>query len=404
MRSLIKTVSAALAAIFTCFCFTACLNPVSIDSSGFVVAVGVDLGKTKPYEVTLQLQRESAGDASSGNGGSIILSVEASDLFNAAEELSYGIPYTLNFSRTHVFIFGKELAEKGLIGSFLDFPFDLLRIRLSALMIVVDSPVRDYIGGLASNNTPNVAKLHDDIVSDVGRTGATAAINAALYFEAIGCGLFDPVMTLGSYDEDVITDTGQKEASSKGENPIGEGGEGRIGGMKSFTSGSALFDGGRMCGELDQDETRYMNMGSGDFRQGTIQYETDKGTASLFVKLIRSERTVELTGESAKAVLDVKLTVSVENDPSGRIGREWLNGERETLACFIRDKIVSVFIKCRCAGCDAFRLGRSCAKYLKTVEEYRGFDWKSIYNKLEFEVKIDLTLDDEYTVGTNGGN
>ena len=201
--------------IAVCMLFTSCLHPISIDNCGYVVVIGVDEGAEERYEITFELQRESSGEAQENNGGAIILSVEVKDIFDAVNIISRGIEYDLNFTRTHALIFSEKIARNGEIGDFMDFSFDVLRIRRSALMIVTECGVREYIGGLAANNDANIAKLQDDLISDMEMTGELAAINIAHFLEACEEGRFDAVMPVGHYDGEIITDTKQHDSASK---------------------------------------------------------------------------------------------------------------------------------------------------------------------------------------------
>lgn len=194
-KSLLRT--AALTALTAAVCtallpLCGCLNPVSLDNYGYVVTVGADIGQKEKYEVILELQRESSNASDENEGGAIVLSVEAENLFDAINKISYGVPYELSFTRTHVFVFGEELARKGMIPDFLGLSFDTLRIRTSAMVQVTHCSVREYLGGLSANNNANLSTLQDDIINDARKTGRIAVINVAHCFEACGGGRFDP--------------------------------------------------------------------------------------------------------------------------------------------------------------------------------------------------------------------
>lgn len=83
-KSLLRT--AALTALTAAVCtallpLCGCLNPVSLDNYGYVVTVGADIGQKEKYEVILELQRESSNASDENEGGAIVLSVEAENLF-----------------------------------------------------------------------------------------------------------------------------------------------------------------------------------------------------------------------------------------------------------------------------------------------------------------------------------
>lgn len=375
----------------------ACLNPVSVDNCGYVVAIGADLGKSKAYDITLELQRESAGEATENSGGALILSVEADDIFSAIDTLSSGIAYKLNFTRTHIFIFGEELARKGRISDFLEMSFDVLRIRKSALMIVSKAPVRDYIGGLVSNNNANIAKMQDALISNVERTGEISAVNISLFYEAVDEGRFDAVMPIGRYDSEIITDTKQYDATKKGENPIKDAkNASRIGGMQSLTEGSALFSGAAMVGTLSGYETQFMNIVRGDFKEGSIFVEYDGKHASVFA--IKNKRSIKIvnSGDNYAAKVFIKLNITVERDPAAELGKRFYSGAGSALERFFERELKKVFIKCRDLGSDAMGFGRYVSMLFKSTEALEAFDWKEAYKTFDVDFTVELTLDDGY--------
>lgn len=378
--------------------FAACLNPISIDDSGYVVAVGADVGKEKKYEITLELQRASAGTDSEHNGGAIILSVEAEDLFDAVGELSSGISYNLNFTRTHIVLFSQELAEKGMINDFLAVSFDVLRIRRSALMLITHSSVREYIGGLAANDSANIAKMQDFMISGVRRTGGIAAINIARYYEAIEDGRFDPVLPMGYFDDSIITDQKQKADAEKGEDPLADAKKGdRVGGMQGLTLGSALFDGSRLAGTLGYHDTQFMNIGRGDFRQGTVTLTLPDGSAaSVFLLLKHRSVKVDTSGDEPTAEMRLQLSITVESDPSGTIGQNWEDGGAAFLTEYIESELARVFGLCKEKNCDAMGFGRYASMNFTNTDDWEDYGWKGSYPLLTVAFTADLVLDDEY--------
>ena len=375
------------------------MHPVSVERCGYVVAIGVDEGTAKEYEITLELQRESTGEAQDG-GGSIILSCEARDIFEAVSELSSNTAYDLNFTRTHFFIVGEKLAKEGKLKDIMNMSFDVLRIRKSALMVVARCSVRDYIGGIASNNNANIAKMQDALISNVETTGETAAINLSLFLEAVNGGRLDAAAPIGYYDERIITDMKQRDSAEKGENPISDAEKGaRIGGMQGLTRGCALFDGEMMCGELSPAQTQFMNLVRGDYKRGTIAYPLENGeTASLLVFPNKRRIDVELGGDAPHARVTLGLNVTVERDPSNNIGKNWENGEREKLKAHLEEALKAVFEECRACSSDAMGFGKYASMNFRSTEEWEAFSWKNAYKSLYAEFRVELNLDDEYLV------
>ena len=396
---IIKLTALLTAGITASFAFSGCLNPISIDSCGYVVTVGADIGKNAPYEVILELQRERSNVSNESEGGAIILSEEGNNIFEVIKKLSEGIPFQLNFTRTHLFVFSEALARAGLIKDFLEMSFDTLKIRESALMLITHCSVRDYIGGLNSNNNANLSKLQDDLMNDVNHSGHAAIINLNRFYESCREKRFDPAIPMGFYNDRILTDVKQKDTTLKGENPLEEGTSGvRLGGMKSLTYGAALFDGAVMTGTLDADDTQFMNLGRGTFKNGSISYLCDDGTVLTFtLEIDKRKVNIEMEKDgNIRAETDLKLNLTVQQDAGLIIGNNWESGMKETLEKFIENELKRVFLKCRNCNCDAMGFGRDVSKKFRKTSEWEAFDWKQAYKNTDADFNVELKLDDRY--------
>lgn len=393
----VKTPALILALIILPLMFKGCLNPISIDSCGYVVTIGVDLGKKEPYEITLELQREHSNESSQNEGGAIILSDEGNNIFEVIKKLAENIPFQLDFTRTHVFLFSEAAARAGLIDDFLKMAFDTLRIRESAIMLITHCTVRKYIGGLNANNNANLSKLQDDLMRDVEHSGHAAITNVNRFREGCMERRFDSAIPMGFYDGEIITDVKQKEKSNKGENPIEKSEKaGRIGGMKSLTCGAALFDGAVMTGMLGADDTQFMNLGKGTFKNGSISCVQKDGSVLTFTLTLNKRKVKIEMGERVKAGIDLQMDLTVQQDAELTIGKNWENGMKQILEEFIESELKRVFDKCQKCNCDALGIGRYVSKKFTNTAEWEKFDWKQAYKKARVDFNAELNLDDRY--------
>ena len=121
--------------------------------------------------------------------------------------------------------------------------------------------------------------------------------------------------------------------------------------------------------------------------------------AALIAKLEKKRISVNVDGApSAKAEYEISLTVG--QDKSGRIGREWRSGMQQKLERYFETELARVFKLCRDCGCDAMGFGRYASKKFGSVESWENLNWKSIYPELDAEFIVKLTLDDEYIAET----
>lgn len=395
MTALIIIVIALVASLLT-----GCLKPVSLDEYGYVVSVGIDRGAEGGYYYVFALQRALSEQNVDSEGGAIILACEGANVFEAINEIEGNIPYSLNFSRVNFIIVSRDTAEEGVLRSFVSTSFDSLRIRTSAVVIVSDSTAKEFIGGMYANNDANIAKLQSALMLDREKTGMVTFMSVSRLIEACSEGCFDFSSALGRFDKDVVTDTEQKKSESEGKDPLEDVSTGdRVGGLKSYIEGAAVFSEWRMTGTLTREETMFMNMVTGEFENGVITLEYDGGGEAdgtpFSVLLTLKRKRMEITGETAASVT-VELDAAVHMKDERITAEEadaWLTG---SLPGKLEAKLLSAFLKLRGFGSDAMRFGTEFVKKCRTESAWKEFRWKERYKDFMPEFHAVLTNTDKY--------
>lgn len=383
-----------------------CLQPVSLDEFGYVISIGIDRGESKRYCFTFMLQRELSESGTENEGGAIILSAEGDCLDDAVNAMEGNVPYTLSFSRANFFIFSRETASSDDLRDFFEISLDSLKIRPSAVIAVCEGEVSRFIGGLSSNNDANVTKLQTAVMLDAEKTGMVAIMSASRLFEATASGCFDYCAAYGKYDGEVITDMEQKKAEGEGKDPVAEAESGsRIGGLKSFMDGAAVFSGWRMTASLDREETMFLNIANGDFKNGalTLPAGKDGGLVTMLLSKRGVTRRVEIASDGTPhAYVEIKLAAGFHKKPNG-VGAEELSRWLDTEAArYIENRLNDVFLKCRDNGSDAMRFGTAAVKLFRSGEEWEKYGWKNRYRSLEAEFRVSIMNVDSTISGDLG--
>lgn len=373
----------------------ACLKPVSLEDYGYVISIGIDKGREKKYYITLMLQRQSSGQDSSSEGGAMILADEGGDIFDAINNIESNLPYLLNFSRTNFLIFGKAAAQEGLVKDFFEIPLDTLRIRATAILLFADGTASELIGGLASNNDDNLTKLQKAILLDRDMTGMVTVMNAGRLYEAAMEQRLDFSSAIGTVNDDIITDMQQKKSESEGENPIKdlEAGE-KTGGLKSVITGSALFDGWIMTGELNREETMLLNIVNGEFSSGLFLLPSDEGeSTTVRIELKKANKVFAGTDENNEPVFRISIDLYAAVYRNKRYDNA-KNAETEVCA-EIRDKLEEELRrldeKCKLANSDVMRLGACMSTSFSSAKDWEEYGWKKHFagSVTIFEVNIE---------------
>lgn len=336
----------------------ACLGPVSLDEYGYVISIGIDPGADKKWYFTFVLQRELAETDTQNEGGASILSEQADTFDDAVTAVEARAPYSLSFSRTAAFIFGREAAEQGAASVLRELSFDSLKIRASAAVIVASGTAKDFIGGLSANNDSNISKIQTAVMLDSRKTGRVTVMSAARFFESCETGAYGFCAPLGVSDPDVITDMSEKKSEADGKDPLeSTAPNAPVGGLSSYLSGTALFDGEYMTGVLDREQTMYLNLANGEFNTGTVTLETAEGEFTFVVTLLSMRRRL-LSDPPEHVEISLSLSAAVHKAPYDADIALLDRIITCDLARELESRMLFVAALTKKAGCDALRMGQ----------------------------------------------
>lgn len=400
MRSKLRLIFASILAAASLLVFSACLNPVSLDNYAYVATIGVDPGKEYKYDITLELQGENFSNADEISSGASILSDEGDTLFEVINKLYQRLPTELNFSRTNVFVFNKEIAESGAIEEFFTLSLDKLRIRSSSMVVISDCSAREFLGGRMANNDQNINRVHENIYRDALISGNVAVDSVASLYEACSGGRFDVGLSYCFFDSEIITDAKQRDEASQGNNPIGDSKSERIGGMQIYVGGAAIFDGWKMVGTFDFVDTQYLSLASGEFGTGSIAVPLDEGRTVVFAELDEHKTSVDIKDDKVTGEISITLSISLEQDPTGNMGAQWDGKYKDEMEKFFETELKRVFSRCRDLNSDAIGIGKEVSKKFTSAAEWEAFDWKNKYQDCELTFDVELILSDYYIAVT----
>lgn len=396
MRIKLKVLTIILIIIILSVSAVGCLNPTSLEKYGYVLTIGVDKGEEKKYEITFELQRELSGEEGGEHTGRVVLlSEEGNTIFEAINILYRRTSFNLSFARTHAFVFCKDLAESGKMKDFFSMSLDKLRIRQSAIVLIADGSAKEFLGGRSANNEANATRVHEDLLDGEDMVGETSIMNLGAIFESCDGGRFDVAFTYGSVDDKIITDAKQYESASTGENPV-QNPKDKVGGMQTQMDGAALFDGWKLVGTLPGHDTQILNIASGRFRNGSIAMDESKEVQyALLVQLDEYRVKIEIA-DKVKAEISVVLSLTIEQDPTGELGRNWEDKGKKLVEEYFEKELDHIAKYCKKVNSDALGIGRYVSKKFKTIEEWEAFEWKKVYPETEIKFNVDVILSDVY--------
>ncbi len=373
-----------------------CLDGVSLDSYGYVLSIGVDEGETEKYNVSFLLQKEGDSQESQTGAGSYVISAEGGDLFEAVRIAHAGLPFELNFSRVNFLLFSDAVASSNRMDEFLRFSFDLMKIRQSAKLLIVRGKCSDYLQGLSSTDQPNVAKRQYSYFRTYQTEGIIMMTNHAEFREAVLSGTFDAVLPVGEVDASITAEAGAN--APKTDLPINDkdttGGVRRTGGLRSYLLESALFDGERLAGFLDADDTEMILMACGNFERGFFSLQDEFGTTG-FVLIAAGEPQVSITlGDAPHASVRIPLYAQIEFDTGNTARQRWESELKAELEAHLSQELSRVFLQCRALDSDAMRFGTHAVKQFASRDAWRDYAWKEKYKSMTADFSATVMLSD----------
>jgi len=396
---------------------TACYDAHEMDDMLYVVAIGVDKGISDKWRLTIQFptMKEGGGQTQSGSGGGgqsqsgsggaeqsghSYASIDVLSFFTGIDMLNASLPRKLNFSHTQIIVFSEELAEEGLIGEYIASLSRFYEIRRSAHVFVVKGNAIDFI----KENKPVI-----------GTTISKSFQVLAHASENIG---FFPHTTLENFYEGLKSPYGQaisvmasvndsKSFAEKGE-PWGTqfktGGDyfagqfPRTGQNKIEVWGTALFNGDKMVGELNGDETRFLLMTRGEFKQGSFTMQDPKEPELIIPLDVRASKKpdIKVDCKGAKPVIQLK----VQLDADLLAVQSMINYEQPELQSLLEEAfkksveegITELIKKCQDLNTDVFHFGDYAAKNFLTIDAFENYDWNRCFNEAEVIVDVNFAI------------
>lgn len=223
-----------------------CWDRKEIEDVGFVVALGLDKGESKQVAITVQVAiprnisvAAGAGGGGGGGGGDrpvvLVQRSEGDTVSEALREMEQSINRRLSFVHANVVLFGRELAEAditphlGLLTRFRQF-------RRGAMVLMADGTAEEILSKRPIMEANPATFLEDLTRRAWERTARAPRIDLHRF-----------LMGVESYAQESVMPIVHPITAGPGLNAKTL--------EKEYLSGTAIFQNGRLVGELGPDET-----------------------------------------------------------------------------------------------------------------------------------------------------
>lgn len=396
-----------------CAITSACYDRREVDEFAYAIAVGMDKGIHGGIRMSLQFavpRRMTGGSGGGGGGGggeeknggdsTVLTTVETPALFPALNLINNYISRQVNLSHATEVVFSEELAREG-IQKHIHSIVRNREFRPTVYIAVSKGSAEEYLKKVKTVIELNPVKYYDISHRNYAYTAFIPNSQLHTFYHSMESYAAQPVAMLVGVNKYESTEK-MSEAHSRfmggrfhfdGEHSAGN--IPRYGSIEAESMGAAVFDGDRMVGELNGEETRYYLMMTGEFNTAAYTLFDPLHKESLIsLSIIQNRKPrikVRLEGDNPHIsvildldsdILGVQSGENYESPPKTSIledaAAETIRTDIERLLEKTRDVYKS----------DIFGFGNYARKYFLTTEQWQSYQWKSKYKNSTFDVEV----------------
>jgi spore germination protein KC len=392
--------------------FSGCFDASEIDDLAYVVAIGFDKGENNFLKMTLQIAiPKNIGSGEGGGGGgektTTITTVETPTIYTGLNMINNYISREINLSHAKTVVFSEELAREGIH----DYVHAMVRgreFRPNMYVVVArNCAAEDYIKNVEPELEVNPSKYYEMNYNSFKYTGFTAPSTLINFYLQEECTCSQAVATLAGLNmyksSEEFTNLYSTYKEKDRNYPFGgdfkAGNLPKTGTLSTEIMGLAVFDGGKMVGDLDGDESNFYLMLTGKYNHSylTIPDPLSKDKFILLnIKLARPPvKRVKMTEGIPEIYAKVRLEADILSIQSGKNYESTKNSAILEMAAqehFKKGMLRFLEKTAREYESDICQFGKAIKGQFLTWEQWVDFNWLSRYKDSTFNVEVELKL------------
>lgn len=418
--NIFKSIFIAIIVISILFSFNYYLDSSAyIDDMAYVMAIGVDSGKTAKYKISLQLSiiESSATDASikpsdSSNGGGSssgsessssanynIYSSETDSIDSAINITNAYINKNINLSHCKVLVVSENIARNG-IQDIINSVNNKVEVRPDCNIIIAKTLDNEF----EDEKTPEISDLLEkyyDVTSNIENShGYSEAVKLNDFYLNMNDSFTEPYSTLG-----IISNTSlnaNKSDSSTISNLDTQ--------SRSLTTipnetavesiGLAVFKKDKLVGTLTANQTLAHQLLKNEYYYTTLNIPSpfnNKETLDLYISSLKDPKIrVNIKNGSPFVEIDLHLTariLSFNSDTISNITEDNINIVKDYSSKYITDMFYDYFnFTAKRLNSDISGIGRYAAKNFSTMQDWEAYNWLENYKNATFKINVSLLV------------
>ena len=404
--------------IIFCFLLSSCYDNREPNDIAYATAIGIDKGKEKNYNITIQYAKPYtiSGGESGGTGKDIMSSVtvEAPDIYSGIGLGNHIISKSFDLSHLRLFVFSKDIAKEG-ISDFIETISRSKEIRPNVFTAVADGTASEYLSKASPTVDINPAKYYQLIYGKNDYRAIPESYSQDLYFY-INLPEKNSVLPLAAVPENAEPKGKGEGAEESGEEekPNPEHKEapqekdiyeytvhnykaGQVevyNNSNSEVSGGAVFKGDKMVGEMGLIDAQIYNMLTENVSRNYISFKTDKSDRLVTVLLDKEDRAkISYNKSTHTSKISLKLGAEFVSLPDDYIAEKDIEDFEALAEKGVKGEIERFIKKTQNVyDSDIVGFGLFAKSKFLTREEFEKYDWEEKYRTMDLDVDIELNV------------
>ena len=390
----------------------------NIDDLSYAVAIGVDVGKTAKYRISLQLttmessatdsaisDSESGGESSSnpvGSAGStssnfIIQTVETDSIDSALNIANSYINKAINLSHCKILLVSEEIAKQG-VEPLVNSLINKVETRPDCNIIVSRIPENEFEEDKKPKIEELISKYYDVAANlETGR-GYSETIKLNEFYLTLNDTFYQPFASLGTIynttkntnDQNVSSDldTQSKTLVTKSEKQSVE------------VMGLAVFKKDKLVGTLTADQTLSHQLITNELDFSTINITSPfnpNETLDIYISTFKNPKIkVNISNGSPFVQVNLYVAARITSFNSYEINlltEDKLNLIQNTVKRHIEKQIYDYLnTTAKKYKSDISGFGRYAVKNFRTINDWETYNWLENYQNSTFKVNVDISI------------
>lgn len=386
---------------------TGCFDAKEVTEWTYVYSIGMEKGITDKLRMTIQAPSMRSGKGGGGSEGSgsqeqsgiETITIDCPSFYSGINMLNTFMSRQMNYMHAKYLVFSESLAREG-IDSYITAFIRGRQIRRQMSVIVTKGSASEFLKEHTTAISSSLSKKQQNMLDQANTTGFFSDSTYGEMLNESKTPYGQAIAILAAVNDE----SKFKEGEGTGKSPFKTSGDYyagdliRSGGSRVEFLGTAVFDGGKMVGELNGDETRALLMVRDEFRRGNYALKDPKKEDKSISIDIRRQKSpdIKIHFEGDNPSIDIKVflegdilaiqsTIDYESKELKPLLEKAMTDE-------IKEQMDRTIKKCQDVNSDVFRFGNIAAMHFLTIPEFEEYGWLKRFKDVKVNTRIDFKI------------